>query len=119
MHEVSLATSVLDTVERLVAGGVIETVRVAVGELSAVEPELLAFAWEAVVSGTRHQHSRLVVDWIPARQTCPRCRVEIQRSPGQWHFNCARCGSPLTIEGGYEMDIMEVTFREAAPEAEN
>ncbi len=118
MHEISLATNILETAERFVAGGVIESVRVAVGELSAVEPDLLIFAWEAVVCGTRHQHSQLLVDWIPARQTCPRCGTEAERGAGQWHFNCARCGSPLAIEGGTEMDIMEVTFREA-PAAEH
>ncbi len=33
-------------------GGRLERVRLAVGELSAVEPELLVYAWEAVIAET-------------------------------------------------------------------
>lgn len=112
VHEISLATSILETSQRYVGEGVLESVRLAVGELSSIEPELLVFAWEAVVNGTRHQDSRLIVDWVLARQICPRCGSAQPRTAGQWFPACPGCGSPLAIDGGYEMDIMEVTFRE-------
>ena len=52
MHELGIATEIYRVSRR--AGdergaGALERVKVAVGELSAVEPDLLRFAWEAVV----------------------------------------------------------------------
>ena len=51
MHEVSLAEGVIDVVERAAEGAhatAVSEVRVAVGELSNVEIEALAFAFESV-----------------------------------------------------------------------
>lgn len=115
MHEISLATGILETCERLAGPGIIESVRVEVGELSSVEPDLLDFAWTAVVSGTPHEGSRLCIDWVPARQSCSRCGRPQARQPGQWFPYCTECGSPLDIEGGYEMNIVELSYREPAP----
>ncbi len=73
MHEMGLAVEIRRLAREAVAGrgpGRIEIVRVAVGELSAVEPDLLEFAWEAAVAGTEDATSRLEVDFRPARQTC-------------------------------------------------
>jgi hydrogenase nickel incorporation protein HypA/HybF len=90
--------------------GRIENVRVAVGELSAVEPELLGFAWEAVVADTRHAGSRIDVVWCPATQRCSRCGEIKERVEGSWLRICPDCGLPLEVTGGSELDVLEVTF---------
>ena len=65
MHEVSLAEGVIDVVERAAEGAhatAVSEVRVAVGELSNVEIEALAFAFESVKKGTVANDAKLVID---------------------------------------------------------
>ena len=95
-------------------GGALEAVTVAVGELSAVEPDLLEFAWQAVVAGTPDESSRLLVDWSVARQLCSECGEVAERAPGSWMRVCPRCGQPLSVSGGDELEVRRVSFGEAA-----
>lgn len=115
MHELSLVTEIYRTARKTVDGygpHPIEVVRIAVGELAAVEPDLLAFAWEAVTRDTPDAGARLEVDFRPARQTCAGCGVVPERAPGTWLRLCPRCEGPLGIEGGDELDVLNVTFEE-------
>ncbi len=90
--------------------GRIEVVRVAVGELSAVEPELLVFAWQGVTAGGLDETSRLEVEWRPARQACVACGEVPERPAGSWLRVCPRCAGPLRIEGGDELEILNLSF---------
>ncbi len=113
MHEMGIAMSIYDTCRAAVAqhgGGRMESVQVAVGELSALEPELLRFAWEAVVEAGPHKGCLLEVEWRPARQHCPACAAEKPRSQGSWLRLCPDCGGPLAIAGGDDLDILHVSF---------
>lgn len=105
--------SILDSCRTAVAkhgGGRLEEVRVAVGELAAIEPDLLRFAWEAVVAAGPDAACRLEVEWRPARQLCASCGEEKPRAAGSWLRLCPDCGQPLQIEGGDELDILHVSF---------
>jgi hydrogenase nickel incorporation protein HypA/HybF len=93
--------------------GRIESVRVAVGELAAVEPELLRFAWEAVVAGGPHAGSELEVVWCPAIQRCGSCGEIEGRTAGSWLRICPGCGLPLEVTGGDELDVLELKFTPA------
>ena len=93
--------------------GRLENVKVAVGELSAIEPDLLKFGWEALTSGSPDEGSTLEVDWRPARQECAACGVIAERASGSWIPLCPRCGGPLSVEGGMELDLLQVTFTPA------
>jgi Zn finger protein HypA/HybF involved in hydrogenase expression len=73
-------------------GGRLKRVRLAVGELSAVEPELLEYAWEAVVADGPDEGVELAIEWCPANQ---------------W---CSVCGMPLAVSGGDELDILDLSF---------
>jgi hydrogenase nickel incorporation protein HypA/HybF len=113
VHEMGLAMSVYETCREAVAphgAGRLEWVRLAIGELSAVEPELLRFAWEAVTAPTQDAGARLDVEWHPARQHCPACRAEKSRRNGTWLPLCPDCGSPLDVEGGTELDVLQLSF---------
>jgi hydrogenase nickel incorporation protein HypA/HybF len=90
--------------------GRIESVRVAVGELTAVEPELLRFAWEAVVAGGPHAGSELEVVWCRATQHCSHCGEVEGRTAGSWLRICPGCGRPLAVSGGDELDVLELKF---------
>jgi hydrogenase nickel incorporation protein HypA/HybF len=113
MHEMGITMSIYDTARAAVAGhgeGRLETVRVAVGELSAVEPELLKFAWEAITAESPDAGSVLEVEWRPAHQHCPACGEDKPRSSGFWLRVCPDCGEPLQVNGGDELDILRVSF---------
>jgi hydrogenase nickel incorporation protein HypA/HybF len=113
VHELSIAHEIYRTCRAAVAAhgeGRIESVKVAVGELSAVEPDLLVFAWEAVVAGGADAAARLDVEWRPASQHCPSCGEVAERAPGSWLRLCPACGQPLAVEGGDELDVLQVSF---------
>jgi hydrogenase nickel incorporation protein HypA/HybF len=88
----------------------LERVRVRVGELSAVEPELLRYAWQAVVGGGIDAVATLEIEWCPARQRCSACGTEVARAPGAWHERCPRCGRALSVEGGQELELVELAY---------
>ncbi|HEX2758000.1 MAG TPA: hydrogenase maturation nickel metallochaperone HypA [Thermoanaerobaculia bacterium] len=118
MHEMGLAVEIRRLAREAVADrgpGRLEIVRVAVGELSAVEPDLLEFAWEAAVAGTEDAASKLEVDFRPARQTCRVCGEIRDRVPGSWLRLCPRCGDALTVSGGDDLDVLRVVFEETVP----
>jgi len=112
VHELSIACAILDASRAAVTergAGSIEAVRVAVGELTAVDPGLLAHAWEAVTGGG----TRLDVEWRPARQHCVACGEDKARTEGTWLRCCPDCGLPVRVEGGRELDLLEIICAEA------
>jgi len=113
LHELSIATEVHRIARKAAddaGGGRIESVRIAVGELSALEPALLVFAWEALTAGTPDAGAVLEVDWCPARQECAACGVPAERGAGTWLRVCAGCGGLLKVDGGDELDVLSVTL---------
>ncbi len=115
MHELGIASSIHRTCLEVLAGrGRLERVRVAVGELSAVEPDLLRFAWQAVTEGGPDEGAELEIDWCPARQLCADCGKIDGRVPGTWLRLCPRCDQPLRVEGGDELKVVDLSF---TPEA--
>ena len=113
LHELSIATEVHRLARRAAdgaGGGRLERVRIAVGELSALEPGLLVFTWEALTEGTPDAGAVLDVDWRPARQECTACGVAAARGAGTWLRVCAACGGLLKVDGGDELDLLSVTL---------
>ena len=113
MHEMGIALEIHRTCREAVrqhGGGVLERVKLAVGELSAVEPDLIRFAWEAVTSEGPDAGCSLEIQWCPARQHCPDCDEQKPRSEGSWLRLCPDCGAPLLVHGGDELDVLEVSF---------
>ena len=112
MHEMSLAISILETAQKILAqqgGGNLQSVKVAVGELSAVEPDLLEFAWVSLLKGTETPDARLEIEWRSSRHFCPSCRNEASQPKGTFPV-CSSCGGSLTVTGGKELDILELSF---------
>ncbi len=110
MHELSIAEALLGLCrDRTPAGERLVRVAVAVGELASLEPDLLRFAWQAVVAGTPHVAAVLDVEFCAAEQRCPRCGPIGERQPGTWLRLCPHCGSPLHVRGGDQLDLVRVT----------
>ncbi len=112
MHEMSLAAEMYRVCRAQLEGrpARIERVVVAVGELSAVEPDLLRYAWEALVVDTPDAGAKLDIEWHHARQTCEACGEIREHVSGSWLKLCPRCERPLRIEGGQELDVMRLSF---------
>jgi hydrogenase nickel incorporation protein HypA/HybF len=113
VHELSIAQEILAASHRAVAEhgrGRLERVQVAVGELTALEPDLLRFAWEAVTADSPDAGCAIEIEWRRAHQHCPRCAREIERPVRGWLPVCPRCGEALRVEGGQELDLLQVTF---------
>ncbi len=111
MHELSIATELLRLCEeRLERRGAraLSRVRVAVGELSSVDPRLLRYAWEGLVAGTPHERAVLDIEWHAAAQSCALCGEVIERQPGTWMRVCPGCGLALRVEGGDELDLLGI-----------
>lgn len=115
MHETGLAFEVYRIARetaRSNGGGRLTAVSLRVGELSAVEPELLVYAWEALTAGGPDAGARLDVEWRPAEQSCPTCGAVAERAPGSWLRLCPACGALLRVSGGDDLDVRRVTFEE-------
>jgi hydrogenase nickel insertion protein HypA len=118
MHELSLA----DEIHRMCrdrmdgAAGRLERVCLAVGELAAVEPDLLRFAWEAVIAGGPDEGAVLEIEWRDARQTCEACGEAAKRGKLDWPGACLHCGGALSITGGMELDLLKFEYQPASVE---
>jgi hydrogenase nickel incorporation protein HypA/HybF len=113
MHEMSIAIEVYRQSREAVASygrGRINAVHLAVGELSAVEPDLISFAWEAVIAETDDAGAELVVRWCPTSQLCQQCGTVEERAEGSWLRLCPTCSSPLQLNGGNELDIEHIEY---------
>jgi hydrogenase nickel incorporation protein HypA/HybF len=118
MHEMGVAAEVRRIARASVADrgpGRITCVRLAVGDLAAIEPELLAYAWDALVQGTPEEGATLEVDWRPAKQTCRTCGDLSGRAPGSWLRLCPHCDGLLRVTGGDDLDVLQVVFEEDDP----
>ncbi len=92
MHELSIATQLMDQVLRVAgendAGRVVE-VEVHCGVMQQVVPEALEMAFEAVAAGTVAEGSRLVIVEDAMRARCRVCGHEYE--PNIDDFLCPKC----------------------------
>lgn len=95
MHEMSIVEALLGTVRQTVAADdlpAVRAVRVRVGRLRQVMPEMLQFCFGAAVRETPLQSARLEVESVAGRARCGSCRQEFAVDE-QW-FECPQCGAP-------------------------
>jgi hydrogenase nickel incorporation protein HypA/HybF len=118
MHEISIATAIVEELEEVAAESGyahVYAVRLQVGELSCVVNEALRFAWDLATEGTIVFGARLDIERIPVSLECSACG-RIGEPPSKHHFICAACGSPsTTIVRGRELLVaaMEVDDADA------
>lgn len=107
MHELGIATAILDAVQTEVQGrGGARPHRVGlrIGELTAVDPEALRFAFEVLTRETDLEGLALDFEICPLRHRCRECAEEF--AVKDYVFACPRCGALRTeCIGGDELDI--------------
>ncbi|MGA3372779.1 MAG: hydrogenase maturation nickel metallochaperone HypA [Terracidiphilus sp.] len=108
MHELSIVTSVVETVTESVnayPGARVVEVRLRVGALASVVPESLEFCWGIAAEGTPLEGSRLVVNVLPVVMHCETCGKDVELE-GVQCFRCPRCGEPSSeMRQGRELEI--------------
>ncbi len=116
MHELSIISSVVDTVMESLEkypGARVKEVRLNVGALSAVIEDSLRFCYGIATDGTPLEDSCLVVNLIPVTVHCEACGLDGAIESLQ-SFRCPRCGEPASdIRHGRELDIDAIEIEEA------
>lgn len=108
MHEYSLVQSLMERIEQEASARravAIHRVRVRIGELSGVEPDLFASAFDIVRERTICEHAELVLTRIAARWECPACQTTF--APGA-ALQCARCGAPARLAAGDDILLEQI-----------
>lgn len=121
MHELSIAATVMEDVLGFVESrgvGKVVRVRLAIGELTCVQPEQLKFCYESVTRETPLANSELEIEAIPARVTCAHCGYE--GAPKYWMdsladapiptLQCPDCGKSAEAAQGHECAIKTIQY---------
>jgi hydrogenase nickel incorporation protein HypA/HybF len=114
MHELSVATAVVDTACKHANGRPVSVVSMRVGRLRQVVPDSLRFYFEIVTRDTVCAGARLELEEIELQLECGECGS--RWSPELPVFRCPECGSAeVSIEAGEELEVdyIEVEEEEA------
>ena len=115
MHELSIISSVVDTVTDSLTpypGARVTEVRLRVGSLAAVIEDSLQFCYGIATEGTPLEGSRLVVNVIPVTVYCEACGAEGAIENLQ-SFRCPTCGAPASdVRHGRELEIEAIEIEE-------
>lgn len=114
MHELSIATSILEAVQKEAVsrpGARFLKVAVRIGELAGVDTDSLTFGWEAITKETEWEPLRLEVEpreWV---NRCSACAVEFRVV--NYQTQCPQCGEVATkLISGDELDIAYLEIEE-------
>ena len=117
MHELSLATSIVEAVTeqvRAAGGGQVAVVTVRIGRLSCVHEDALRFSFDLVREATPLAAATLRVIDVPVAIWCPTCRAEVEL-PGIQSFACPVCGTKSgDIRRGRELDLESIELVDPA-----
>lgn len=110
MHEMSLAEGVVQLIEdaaRTQGFTRVRTVFLEIGRLSSVEPEAMAFCFDAVAAGSLAAGAKLEIIDIPGEGQCLSCGKTVAISAV---FDpCPACGEyPVHPTAGTEMRLREL-----------
>jgi hydrogenase nickel incorporation protein HypA/HybF len=107
MHELGIANAILDTVRAEMenrGGARPQRVGLRIGELTAVDPEALRFAFEVLTQDSDFSGLALDFEICPLRHRCPDCAHDFDVK--DYVFACPRCGALRTeCIGGDELEL--------------
>ena len=111
MHELSIATAVIDEVAKHVdaaGGGQVLSITLRIGRLSCVQEGSLRFCFDLASADTKLSGARLEIIDVPVRIWCPACGAE-QELPGVQSLACPECGRLSgDIRAGRELDLESI-----------
>ena len=117
MHELSICQALIEQVEAVAreqdAVQVVQ-VRIGIGPLSGVEPQLLEQAFQLARAGTIAATASLLIDLLPLRVSCRQCGQETEAEVS--NLACGNCGDWHTqLVSGDEMLLSQVELVREAP----
>ncbi|MCF7804443.1 MAG: hydrogenase maturation nickel metallochaperone HypA [Candidatus Marinimicrobia bacterium] len=108
MHEMSIATNILEIAEQSMDGhDQLLSISVEIGELAGIEFEALEFCFEALKQSSRYPDLTLDITRIPGKGNCRKCGVSV---PMKERFAvCPECGG-YTVEPsqGQELRVTSI-----------
>jgi hydrogenase nickel incorporation protein HypA/HybF len=114
MHEMSIATSVLEAVEAEAerhGGGRVLKIGLRIGEWSGVDPEALRFCFDALVAGRETTAPALEIDFRPRQNRCPSCGTVFALK--DFEIQCPECRAEVTEPvSGNELEVAYIELEE-------
>lgn len=114
MHELGIASSILETVEaeaKKHPGAKFKVVGLRIGEVAGVDVDALTFGWEAITKGTGWESLTLAIEQLPRRNRCRMCKHEFKVD--YYEIMCPQCRSNETHSiSGDELDIAYMEIEE-------
>jgi hydrogenase nickel incorporation protein HypA/HybF len=115
MHELSIALSIVETLEEESAsrGGVrVTAVYLRLGALSGVAKEALLSSYDLACEDSMLRGSRLVIEEVPVVVYCRSCALS-RRLPSLQQFCCPICGAPTSeVVEGKELEVAALEIEE-------
>jgi hydrogenase nickel incorporation protein HypA/HybF len=121
MHELSIASAVVESVLEFVSAHSVKkvlAVRLAIGELSHIEADQLHFCYTAITEQTPIQDSTLEIETVKAVVRCERCSYHGR--PKYWDdalsagpiltLQCPNCGATVEAIEGNDCVIKSIRF---------
>jgi hydrogenase nickel incorporation protein HypA/HybF len=110
MHELSIAQSVVQIIEEEMQknnAGVLKSVRLNIGKMSAIVPDSLSFCFEIITKDTPLEGARLIIETIPLRIYCRDCSKEFEIK--EYAFSCPGCGDTnIKVVTGMDLSVVEI-----------
>ena len=105
MHELAVATAVVDACAGRAEGARVLRVRVEVGQLVAVLPEALRFCFDVCAKGTPVEGAELEILETPGQGLCETCGGTVALAAP---FGRCACGGALRIVAGEELRVKDM-----------
>lgn len=110
MHEMSIATGILEIIEdaaRRQNFQRVTVIHIEIGALAGVAKEALLFCLEVILLNTCARGAKLELELIPGQGHCPKCNYQALITA--IYDPCPQCGSyPLHIIGGTELRVKDL-----------
>ena len=110
MHEMSIAQSLIEVIKEEMQkhdAKALRSVRLNIGEMTAVVPDALSFCFEVATTGTELEGVRLIMDIIPLKGFCHKCKSEFEIK--DYTFICPSClSTKIEIIAGQDLSIVEI-----------
>lgn len=111
MHELSIAHSLIETVEEALADKPelkVTVVNLQLGVLSGVEQESLLFCFDIATADTRLAGAKLGIELVAARAYCATCGHDVSPVTPHW-YRCPECGAVCAqLSAGRDLQIASV-----------
>lgn len=110
MHELSIACSIVETVEENLTDANVRAKKVylKIGNLSGVVKDALLFSFDIAVQDTKLEGATLEIEELPVIIFCDKCNSETTLGNPPI-FRCKDCGeSTADIKQGKEMEIVSI-----------